>query len=184
MDEVKVNLSTKIEAAKKHLQEEFATLRSGRANAAILDQVKVDVYGQEMPINQVATVSVPEARQLIVQPWDKGNIALIEKAISMANLGLSVVNEGDKIRLTVPPMSNERREELVKVAQKMSEDEKVVIRNLRRDSIESLEKQSKDGGMGEDELERHKKDIQSIVDGATKELDTITKSKANELREI
>lgn len=184
MDEIKANLSSKIEAAKKHLQDEFATLRSGRANAALLDQVKVDIYGQMLPINQTATVSVPEARQLVVQPWDKANIATIEKAITVADLGLSVVNEGDKIRLTVPPMSNDRREELVKIAQKMTEDEKVVIRNLRRDSIEMIEKQFKDGGVSEDELERYKKDIQNVIDIATKVMDVMTESKAGELRKI
>ena len=184
MDEIKANLSSKIESAKKHLQDEFATLRSGRANAALLDQVKVDIYGQLLPINQAATVSVPEARQLVVQPWDKANILAIEKAITVADLGLSVVNEGDKIRLTVPPMSNDRREELVKVAQKMAEDEKVVIRNLRRDSMETLEKQAKNGGISEDDLERYKKDIQNIIDTATKGMDVMTEAKAGELRKI
>jgi len=184
MDSVKNELIQKISGAKEHLASEFAGVRSGRANAALLDKIQVDVYGQKMPINNLATVAVPEPRQLLVQPWDKANVGAVEKAIVAANLGLGVVNEGDKIRISIPPLSNERREELVKLTQHMAEKAKVSIRNLRREAFEALGKQSNRGGVSEDELERWKKDCQTLIDAAVTEIDKLAVAKATELRAV
>lgn len=184
MDIIKSELNQKIASAKQHLIAEFAGVRSGRANAALLDMVQVDVYGQKMPINNLASVAIPESRQLLVQPWDKGNLGAIEKAIVAADLGLGIVNEGDKIRVSIPPLSNERREELVRLVQRMAEDAKVAVRNLRREAFEGLDKHSAQGGVGEDELDREKKDCQVLIDASVAEIDRLANDKANELRAI
>lgn len=184
MNIIKAELSQKIASAKQHLIAEFAGVRSGRANAALLDTVQVEVYGQKVPINNLASIAVPEPRQLLVQPWDKSNIGAIEKAIVAADLGLGVVNEGDKIRVNIPPLSNERREELVKLVQRMTEDTKVAVRNLRREAFEGLDKNYQQGGVGEDELDREKKDCQVLIDAAVAEIDKLADDKANELRAV
>jgi len=184
MDNIKNELTQKLAGAKQHLISEFASVRSGRANAALLDSIQVEVYGQRMPVNNLATVSVPESRQLLVQPWDRANLAAVEKAIVAANLGLGVVNEGDKIRVSIPPLSDERREELVKLVQRMSEETRVTIRNLRREAFEHLEKQSQEGGVSKDEIERLKRDLQTLVDAGIAGIDELVEHKSTELRSI
>lgn len=184
MDDVKNELMQKIAGAKQHLLAEFASVRSGRANAALLDKVQVEVYGQKMPINNLATVMVPEPRQLLVQPWDKANVGALEKAIIAADLGLGVVNEGDKVRVSIPPLSDERREELVKLTQRMVEEVRVAIRNLRREAFEALDKQEDGGGISEDEVERRKKDCQTLIDAVMAEIDKLAEVKASELRAV
>lgn len=184
MEEIKRTLEQKISGAKQHLIEEFNGIRSGRANAALLDKVLVNVYGQKMAINSMATISVPESRQLIVQPWDKSNVGAVEKAISEANLGVGTVNEGDKVRVTIPPLSNERREELVKLIQKIAEEAKVGVRNLRREAIDNMEKQANQGGVSDDDKERFKKDYQIAIDAVMTEIDSMADTKASELRAV
>lgn len=182
MDSIKPELIQKIASAKQHVISEFASVRSGRANAALLDKVQVEVYGQTMPVSNLATISVPESRQLLVQPWDKSNIGMVEKAIVAADLGLGVVNEGDKIRVSIPPLSNERREELVKLVNRMTEEARIAVRNLRREALEALDKRSDQGGVSEDDLERGKRDLQILIDAAIAEIDKLAESKAAELR--
>ena len=184
MDNIKNELVQKSTGVKQHLMSEFASVRSGRAHVALLDRVQVEVYGQKLPINNLATVLVPESRQLLVQPWDRANVSAVEKAIVAADLGLSVVNEGDKVRVSIPPLSNERREELIKLVQRMAEEARVAVRNLRREALEALDRQSGQGGVGEDELERWKKDYQTLVDGAVSEIDKLVEVKAIELRAV
>ncbi|MFH0912046.1 MAG: ribosome recycling factor [Patescibacteria group bacterium] len=184
MDSIKSELNQKIAGAKQHLTSELSNIRSGRANAAMLDKVQVEVYGQRLPINNLATVSVPEPRQLLVQPWDKTSIGAVEKAIVAADLGLGVVNEGDKVRVSIPPLSNERREELVKLSQRIAEETRIAIRNLRREALEALDKQSAKGGVSEDDLERWKRDCQSLVDAGIVEVDKIFEAKAAELHSV
>ncbi len=184
MEIIKTELTQKIAGAKQHLLAQFATVRSGRAHAALLDQVQVEVYGQRLPINNLATVSVPESRQLLVQPWDKANLGAVEKAIVVADLGLGVVNEGDKIRVSIPPLSNERREELVKLVLRMAEEARVGIRNIRREAFDALDKESDQGGVSEDEVDRWKRDFQGLIDNAISEVDKIAENKTTELRSI
>lgn len=184
IEDIKQELNQKISAVKQHLTHELATVRGGRANAAMLEGIQVNVYEQKMPIANLATVSVPEARQLLIQPWDRANIGVIEKAVMEANLGVGVVNEGDKIRVTIPPLSNERREELVKLIQRMAEEARVSVRNLRREANDALEQRSQQGGMSEDEIERGKKEYQTVVDAAINEIDELTEVKAQELRSV
>lgn len=184
MDNIKNELIQKIAGVKQHLMSEFSSVRSGRAHAALLDKVQVEVYGQRLPINNLATISVPEPRQLLVQPWDRANVSAVEKALTAADLGLSVVNEGDKVRVSIPPLSNERREELVKLVQRMAEEARVAVRNLRREAFEALGRQSDQGGVGEDDLERWKRDYQTLVDSAVSEIDKLMEVKAAELRTV
>jgi len=184
MEEIRQTLNHKIAGVRQHLLEEFNSIRSGRANAALLDKVLVNVYEQKLAINSMATISVPEARQLVVQPWDKANVGAIEKAIAEANLGVGTVNEGDKIRVTIPLLSNERREELVKLVQKIAEEAKVGVRNLRREALDNMEKQANQGGVSDDDKERFKKDYQVIIDAAITEIDNMVEAKAFELRAV
>jgi ribosome recycling factor len=165
-----------IEAA----QADFATLRTGRANPAILDAIKVDYYGQSLPINQLGTVVAPEARTLLITPWDKGALPLIEKAISNSNVGLTPNNDGATIRLNIPALTTERRKEFVKQLSQKAEAAKVSLRNIRRDAIEAAKK---DEEVTDDEAKRAEKDIQKILDTFMAELDTLQKSKETELLE-
>lgn len=184
MQEIKSELTGKIEATHKHLASEFNTIRSGRANAVLLDKVTIDVYGQTNFLNNIATISSPDPKQLVIQPWDKNNVSLIEKAVIDANLGLSVSNEGDKVRITIPPLSNERREELVKLISGLSEEAKISIRNTRRDALEEVEKKSSAGGVSDDEKDRLKKDFQTLIDNAINQIDQMANKKSEELRSI
>ena len=184
MENIKQELNQKVAAVKQHLTHELMTVRGGRAHAAMLDGVQVNAYGQKMPVANLATISMPESRQLLVQPWDRANVGAIEKAIVEADLGVGVVNEGEKIRVTVPPLSNERREEMVKLVQRMTEEARVSIRNLRREANEALDHQSQQGGVSEDEIERWKKDYQTVVDTAIGEIDQLAETKATELRSV
>lgn len=161
-------------------QADFATLRTGRANPAILDAIKVDYYGQTLPINQLGTVVAPEARTLLITPWDKGALPLIEKAISNSNLGLTPNNDGATIRLNIPALTTERRKDFVKQLSQKAEAAKVALRNIRRDAIEAAKK---DEEVTEDEAKRAEKDIQKVLDTFMAELDTVQKAKETELLE-
>ncbi|UOE92811.1 MULTISPECIES: ribosome recycling factor [Bacillaceae] len=166
------------------LNREFATLRAGRATPAILDKVTVEYYGAPTPLNQLATISVPEARLLVIQPFDKSAMSDIERAIQMADLGLTPSNDGTIIRITIPPLTEERRKELVKLVKKYAEEAKVAVRNIRRDTNDDLKKLQKDGEMTEDELRRATDDVQKVTDQHITEVDNVASKKEKEIMEV
>lgn len=165
----------------KNLEKEFVGIRTGRANPAILDSVSVDAYGTPMPINQVATVSCPEPRLIMVQPWDKNNLSSIEKAILKADLSLNPSNDGNVIRIQIPELTEERRKELVKFAKQKAEDCKVAVRNIRRDSNDMIKELEKSKEISEDDSKREQDNIQKITDS---HIETISKLAANKEKEI
>ena len=166
------------------LEAQFATIRAGRANAAVLDQITVDYYGSPTPINQVASIATPDARSLLIQPWDGSILQGIEKAILTSDLGIHPQNDGRMIRLVFPPLTEERRLDLVKQTRKYGEEAKVAIRNIRRDAIEKFKKQQKASEITEDDYKNVEKDIQKLTDDFTKEIDKIMGNKEKELKEI
>lgn len=163
---------------------EFKTIRAGRANPSVLDKIAIDYYGSMTPIQQVGSISSPEPRTLVIQPWDATVLKEIEKAINKSELGITPQNDGKVIRLTFPPLTEERRKELVKTVKKYAEEAKVQIRNARRDGIEMYKKQKKDGEITEDDLKQIEKDIQAMTDKYVKEIDTVTAEKEKEITEI
>ncbi|WP_078380871.1 ribosome recycling factor [Sutcliffiella halmapala] len=163
---------------------ELASIRAGRASAALLDKVTVDYYGAPTPVNQLASINVPEARLLVVQPYDKSSLGDVEKAIIKADLGLNPSNDGTVIRISIPALTEERRKELVKVVKKSSEEAKVAIRNIRRDGNDDLKKLEKNGEITEDELRGYTEDIQKQTDSYIAKVDTVTKEKEKEIMEV
>ncbi|HTX50562.1 MAG TPA: ribosome recycling factor [Caulobacteraceae bacterium] len=166
------------------LKEEFATLRTGRASASLLDQVHVDAYGASMPINQVGAVSVPEPRSIVVNVWDKGLVVSVEKAIRNAGLGLNPVVDGQNLRVPIPPLTEERRKDLAKLAGKYAEQQRVAVRNIRRDAMDDLKKAEKDGAISQDEHKRLEQDVQRITDEAIKRVDEALKTKEHEIMQV
>lgn len=166
------------------LESQFATIRAGRANAAVLDQITVDYYGSPTPINQVASIATPDARSLLIQPWDASILKGIEKAIMTSDLGIHPQNDGRMIRLVFPPLTEERRLDLVKQTKKYGEEAKVAIRNIRRDAIEKFKKMQKSSKITEDDYKNSEKDIQKLTDDYIKEIDKIMSNKEKELKEI
>ncbi|NUQ80137.1 MAG: ribosome recycling factor [Bacteroidetes bacterium] len=166
------------------LLHEFNSVRTGRANASLLDNVKIEYYGTHMPINQVATVNVPDARMITLQPWDKGMLGTIEKAIREANLGLNPSNDGILIRLPIPPLNEERRKELAKLVKKYGEEAKIAVRNIRRDSNEKLKKLEKDKSISEDDLRDAEEEVQKVTDRFIKEIDGHVAHKEKEIFEV
>ena len=167
-----------------HMCKEFSEIRAGRANPAVLDKVKVDYYGTPTPVNQLAAVSVTEARTLIIQPWDASVLRKIEKAIQMSDIGINPNNDGKIIRLVFPPLTEERRKAIVKDVQKIAEDTKVQVRNVRRDAIEKLKAMKKSGELTEDDLKQGEKKTQELTDKAIKKIDKISADKQKELLEL
>ena len=166
------------------LSAQLATIRAGRANAAVLDQIQVDYYGVPTPIQQVASVGSPDPRSLLITPWDKTVLKPIEKAILTSDLGINPQNDGHSIRLVFPPLTEERRKDLVKMTKKYGEEAKVAIRNIRRDAVEKFKKQQKASEITEDDYKIAEKDIQKLTDDFIKELDKICDQKEKELTEI
>ena len=166
------------------LDRDYKAVRVGRANASVLDRITVDYYGVATPIQQVGTVSVPEARSIVIQPWDATILKEIEKAILASDLGINPNNDGKVIRLTFPPLTEERRKELVKTVKKIGEDSKVAIRSIRRDALEMFKKQQKASEITEDDLKGIEKDIQDMTDSAIKDIDEIVKKKEAEVLEV
>ncbi|MGE3065493.1 MAG: ribosome recycling factor [Hyphomicrobiaceae bacterium] len=177
-------LDRRMRGAMETLKKEFAGLRTGRASTHLLDAVVVNVYGAKMPINQVATVSTPDARTISVQVWDKGQVQAVEKAIREANLGLNPVIEGALIRLPIPALNAERRQELVKVAHKYGESARVAVRNVRRDGMDLLKRLEKDGKIGEDEHHKNSAKVQELTDKLIKEIDQMLASKEAEIKQV
>jgi ribosome recycling factor len=182
--EVKQDAEKRMAKAIEALNRELAKLRAGRANPALLDRVTVEYYGAETPLNQLATISVPEARLLLIQPFDKSSIANIERAIQMADLGLTPSNDGTVIRIQIPPLTEERRKDLVKLVKKAAEEAKVAVRNVRRDANDDLKKRQKDGEMTEDELRRSTDDVQKLTDKSIAQVDDVAEKKEKEIMEV
>ena len=165
------------------LKDEFKALRTGRASASIFDRVRVDYYGTPTPLNQVSTISVPEARSIVIQPFDKSLISEIEKAILKSELGLNPSNDGKVIRISIPPLTAERRKELVKQAKSIAENSRVAIRNIRRDGNDELKKQQKDGTITEDDLKTGEADLQKSTDKYIQDISKILEEKEKEIME-
>lgn len=163
---------------------ELKTIRAGRANPSVLDKVAIDYYGTMTPIQQVGSISSPEARLLVIQPWDASVLKAIEKAINASDIGIAPQNDGKVIRLNFPPLTEERRKELVKTVKKYTEEAKVQIRNVRRDALESFKVQKKNGEMTEDDQKQAEKDIQNLTDKYIKEIDNICADKEKEILEV
>lgn len=165
-------------------QRSFNTLRTGRANAAILDRVMVDYYGTETPLKAIATISTPDATTISIQPYDKGSMGQIEKAISLCDIGLTPNNDGQIIRLNIPPLTTERRKEMVKMAGKLSEEGKVGIRNIRRDAIDFVRKQEKNSEISEDESRDLQDQIQKVTDEYTAKIDELLALKEKDITTV
>jgi len=178
--EILRDAETRMKKSIESAQADFATLRTGRANPSLLDSLKVDYYGQQMPVNQLGTVTVPEPRILAIQPWDRAALSAIEKAITKSDLGLVPNNDGVMIRLNIPPLTEQRRKDFVKQLSHKAEAGRVSLRNIRRDAIEHGKK---DDEITEDDVKRLEKDVQKLVDRYIAELDSLQKSKETELME-
>lgn len=174
----------RMEGALTALEKEFSKLRTGRASASLVEGIEVDYYGTITPLNQLASVSVPDSRTLTIQPWDKGAFGAVEKAIQKSDLGLNPVNDGKIIRISIPPLTEERRKELVKVAKKYTEEAKVALRNVRRDLNESIKKMEKDKDITEDDLRKGQDDVQKMTDDFVKKSETVCAAKEKEILEI
>uniref|UniRef100_A0A7C4TD57 Ribosome-recycling factor n=1 Tax=candidate division WOR-3 bacterium TaxID=2052148 RepID=A0A7C4TD57_UNCW3 len=183
MEKIKEETKTKMEKSINLLSQELAKLRTGRASPALLDGIKVEYYGSFLPLNQVASITIPEPRLIVIQPWDKQALSAIEKAINKAGIGLTPNNDGNVIRLPLPPLTTERREELVKLNQKLGEECKIAIRNIRRDANNEIKKQEKDKKISEDESFKLQETIQKMTDEYIKKVDEILKKKEKEIRE-
>ena len=176
--------SRKMEKTLEVLQEDFGAVRAGRANARVLDRITVEYYGVDTPVGQVGTISSPDARTLVIQPWDGSLLKKIEKAIQTSDLGINPQNDGRVIRLVFPQLTEERRRELTKQVKKYGEDAKVAVRNIRRDAMDKFKKEQKKGEITEDDLKDLEKDMQKLTDDYTKEVDKLTAAKEKELFEI
>ncbi len=184
MDKVINRMEERMQRRINHLNDEYKSIRAGRANPSILDRVKVDYYGTPTPVNQVANVSVPEARTIIIQPWDGSMLGAINKAIQTSEIGINPQNDGKCIRLNFPPLTEDRRKEIVKDVAKIAEGTKVQIRNVRRDAMDDLKKLKKAGDLTEDDLKDGEKKIQKITDKFIKETDSVCDAKKKEIMEL
>ena len=176
----KSDIERRMQGAVESLKGDLASLRTGRANTSLLDPVVVEVYGSMMPLNQVATVSAPEPRMLSVQVWDKGNVSAVEKGIAHANLGLNPMQDGQTLRIPMPDLTEERRKELAKVADKYGENAKIAIRNVRRDGMEALKEDEKKKDISEDDRKRSEDEVQKLTDKYVSDTDTAVEQKKKE----
>lgn len=184
MDQVFETAKEKMGKTINALKNEYASIRAGRANPAVLDKIRVDYYGTPTPINQLAAISVSEARILCIQPWDRSTLTLIEKAIQASDLGINPQNDGSIIRLVFPTLTEDRRKEIVKDIRKMAEESKIAIRSIRRDGIERIKKMEKAKEITEDDRKLGEKEFQDITDCFVKDIDNIAASKEDEIMEI
>ncbi|HYW69253.1 MAG TPA: ribosome recycling factor [bacterium] len=185
MEQIFADAASRMEKAVEAVRREFAKIRTGKATVSLLDGVKVEYYGSSAPLRQVANISVPEARLLVVQPWDKKIIGDIEKAIRTADLGLNPSNDGNLIRVPIPALTEERRKEMVRYVHKLAEEGRVAVRNVRRDINEDLKKKLKDGAISEDDFHRaHDKTVQDMTDEHIHEIDHVLAAKETELMEV
>jgi ribosome recycling factor len=181
---LKTETKRRMEGAVEALHKEFGGLRTGRASTSLLEPVTVEAYGQAMPLNQVGTVGVPEPRMLTVQVWDKGMVKAVEKAIMDAGLGLNPQADGQMVRIPIPPLNEERRKELAKVAGKYSEEARIAVRNVRRHAMDELKKAEKDGGISEDEHRQYSDEVQKLTDGFVKQIDDALSHKEAEIMQV
>ncbi|MGD8255132.1 MAG: ribosome recycling factor [Syntrophobacterales bacterium] len=184
IDEIFEDLKDRMGKSIESLKREYSRLRTGRASISLLDGIRVSYYDTPTPLNQMASLAVPEPRLLVIQPWDKTAIEDIEKAILKSELGLTPINDGKVIRISIPPLTEERRKELVKVARKMSEENKVAIRNIRRDANEMLKDLKKEKEITEDDLYRSQDEVQKTTDQFISQVDELCAAKEKEILEI
>lgn len=178
--EIETKMSKRVDA----YESELKTIRAGRASAAVLDKIAIDYYGVPTPVQQVGQISSPEPRMLVIQPYDPSILKEISKAIEVSDLGITPQNDGKVIRLSFPPLTEERRRELVKTVKKYTEEAKVQVRNVRRDALDDFKKQKKNGEITEDDVKGAEKDIQALTDKYTKEIDSICAAKEKEITEV
>ena len=183
-NDIKQDAKTRMEKSLESLKNDFSGLRAGRAHASLLDGIMVEAYGSQSPLSQVGTVSVPDARTLSVSVWDKGLAKSVEKAIRESDLGLNPVSDGQLIRIPIPPLSEERRKELVKVAGKYSEQGKIAVRNVRRDALDGIKKLKKDNEISEDEEKKYENEIQTLTDETIKKIDEELARKEKDILQV
>ena len=183
IEDVKQQTDVKMKKSLSLLAQELAKLRTGRASPALLESIKVEYYGSHLPLNQMATISIPEPRLIIIQPWDKTALQSVEKAIFKSAIGLTPSNDGNVIRLAVPPLTTERREELIKLTLRMAEEAKVAVRNIRREANNEIKKLEKEKKISEDAAFKAQEDIQHATDQYIKKIDEVQKEKEKEIRE-
>lgn len=183
-NDIKQDTITRMDKTIETLKGDFGGLRAGRAHASLLDNIMVEAYGSPTPIAQVGTVSVPDARTLSVSVWDKGLAKAVEKALRESDLGLNPVSDGQLIRIPIPPLSEERRKELVKIAGKYAEQNKVAIRNIRRDALDEIKKLKKDNLISEDEEKKYGNDVQKLTDDAIKKIDDLLAAKEKDILQV
>ena len=184
MEERLKDAKRRMEGAVRSLTAEFASVRTGRASTALLDRVTVDAYGSPMPLNQLATIHAPEPRLLTVQPYDRGIMGAVEKAIMESDLGLTPSNDGQMIRLPIPQLTEERRKELVRLVHKMAEEARVAVRNVRRDVLNDLKRSEKEGELSRDELSRAQDEVQKLTDAEVAAIDELMARKEAEILEV
>ena len=184
MADVKREAEQRMKRAVAALGDEFKAVRTGRASSALFDRVTVEAYGQQTPLNQVATISVPEARLVVIQPWDRSLLAEIEKALQKSDLSVNPTNDGKIIRIAIPPLTEERRQELVRIAKNMGEQSRVAIRNVRRDINEDIKKQQKSSDISEDDAKRLSDEVQKLTDTYIGEISTVLEAKEKEILEV
>ena len=184
MENLKASTKEKMQKSFDSLLHQYSKIRTGRASASILDDIRINYYGQPTPIKQMCNISIPEARMIIVQPWDKTTLAEIEKAILAANLGITPDNDGNVIRLPFQPLTEDKRKDIVKNLKKMAEETRVAIRNIRRDANEAAKKMKKDTEISEDDEKKLLKEVQDITDDWIKKIDDVEKAKEKEILEV
>lgn len=180
LSDLKASMQKTIEAT----QRSFNTIRTGRASTSLLDRVMVEYYGSDAPLNSLANITTPDATTILIQPYDKGSMGQIEKAISMSDIGLTPNNDGTNIRLNIPPLTKERRKELVKMASKLAEEGKVALRNIRRDAVDAVRKQEKNSDISEDEARDQQNEIQKVTDNFSKKIDDLLAVKEKDITTV
>lgn len=178
------DLERRMKGAVSVLKQEFAGLRTGRANASLLDPIHVDAYGSSMPLNQLATITVPEPRMITVQVWDRSQVDAVDRAIRESELGLNPIGEGQVLRIPIPELNEERRQELAKLAAKYAEQARVAVRNVRRDGMEQLKRMEKDGEIGQDDHHSQNAEVQELTDAMIKEIDEALSAKESEITQV
>ena len=177
------SMNEKMEKTLEFLKTEYVAIRTGRAHPGLVSDIKADYFGAPMPLKQMATISIPESRKILIAPFDKSSLKAIEKAILASSLGITPLNDGENIRLTMPELTRERRVELTKLVAKKAEEAKVAMRNLRRDSVETLKKKEKDSEITEDDLKKYSKEVQDATDAHIKKVEEVQKIKEKEIME-
>ncbi|MEK8022685.1 MAG: ribosome recycling factor [Candidatus Hydrogenedentota bacterium] len=184
INDIMADARERMHAAAESYKKELGSIRTGRASISMLDEIRVDMYGTMLPINQVATLSTPDARMIVIQPWDRGAIEAIEKAIKVSNLNLNPQNDGKLVRLPIPPLTEERRKDLVKQAKKKNEEAKVEVRGVRRDAKEMIEAAETEGEVSKDDSRRGLDDLQALTDTFAAKIDELTSAKEKEIMEF